>query len=103
MEQGPQDTPGSHGLCDGKVGMLQRLHTIVRLYNVVMPSVKALDLPGCAGVLSALAADDRLAVMAWMVDDEAVMADVGARATARASPVISTVPLLLAPQCSYRE
>ncbi len=100
MPQVPQDTPGLHGLCNPALSVLDRLHTIIRLYTIVMPSTQALDLGACGGVLRTLASDDRVRVMAWMVNDADALAGLAARTTERVSHVISDAPLALVPQCA---
>jgi hypothetical protein len=54
--QGRQDIPGEHGVCNPAKPALDRLHTVMRLYSIVMPSQLAMDMQvcewwGCSSVL----------------------------------------------------
>jgi hypothetical protein len=43
-QQGRQDIPGDHGICDPDRPPLDRLHVAMRLYSIVMPSQLAMDM-----------------------------------------------------------
>lgn len=99
LDQGRQDIPGDHGICDPDRPPLDRLHVAMRLYSIVMPSQLAMDMQGCSSVLTVLSVERRVKIMAWLVDTEPQLQALRTRPMNVPTHIISNVPLAVAPTC----
>jgi hypothetical protein len=103
LDAAPQDTAGEHGLCDGATSIETRVQRL-GLYNIIMPSILASDLPGCRQIMpyigqSGKAARPASMVMAWMVDAPSAVDDTRRHYGSTVTHVITNAPATIAPHC----
>ena len=94
--QGSQDEEGEHHICSTSEPLQQRMDN-AQLFDYILPSANALQLPGCVETLPALVAQGKH-LHVWTVDDSDTVARI-AGANVAVSSVVTNVPAVIAPHC----